>query len=485
MRFGYASAEAEGTRDPNLLIKGYLDPGRLVVEALDGHRFVFLGNKGSGKSAIARHLTLTKSNYDFFITTIYLADFPYQDLTSVRLDNSKDKYRAIWGSLLLLVLLESFYSDNGASHERSEQFTAALGILKEAGFLPHADFAEAIEKTHKLAIKFSAIPGVEAAYDSTRKGLPGIQTHDAPFFFQRLKALTSGFHSESKHILFVDGLDDSLSVGSVVLEPLSALLRETDRLNTFFRDKRVPAKIIVLCRTELFDRLPGSNNNKIRQDSAMQIDWYQDPREPNRASLIRLANLRASLSASTKVDLFASVFPPQISYRASAQFLLDQTRHTPRDFLQLLRHLQYFAGDRERISEYQVSSGIGSYSRDSFLPEIIDELDAYFDRDIIEYAFRVFRKLKKRRFRLREIEAICNQSGSIAMKTLEPVLAAMFDCSALGNYSAVSMNGRSQLRYTFRYRNRGSEINLDEGLVFHRGLWPALNLLPEENSQSF
>jgi len=63
----------------------------------------------------------------------------------------------------------------------------------------------------------------------------------------------------------------------VQYKSLSALVYETDRLKITFMNNGVGAKIIILCRTDLFERLPGPNKNKIRQDSSYEIDWYRRP----------------------------------------------------------------------------------------------------------------------------------------------------------------------------------------------------------------
>lgn len=477
IRFGYASAEAEGTSDPELLIKGYFDPANLIPQVLGPDRFLFLGPKGSGKSSIARHLVLSKSDPNLFVTPIYLADFPYRDLpafTTVS-NSSEKKYPEFWGCLMLLLILESFSHDNGGTHVDSGQFISAIRVLRDAGFLPHGEFAGVLENTKKLAMKLSAIPGFEASYESSGADMSS-RPHNIPFLLQKLRTLVAGFRSESKHVVIIDGLDDALSFGNPVLEPLSALMRETDRLNIRFKTSAIPAKIVVLCRTELFDRLPGSNNNKLRQDSAVQIDWYRTPRDPDSVWLVALANLRASMDTSQPINLFTSAFPPVIGYTSPTQFLLELTRHTPRDFLQLLKHIQYFAGDSTRLSEEQIFSGTSSYQRDYFLPEIMDELDGYFERRLIEDVFQLFRRLRKRRFVFDELLKLCESTYTVEKRSLIDILQAMFDCSALGNWTEARTTHGPSLRYTFRYRNRGSEINLDEGMVLHRGLWRALNL---------
>lgn len=82
LRFGWASAEEEGASEPDLLLDGFLDVDGIIEEARNGHKFLFMGYKGSGKSAISEHMRLTaQSNPQQFVTTAFLADFPYSDFS--------------------------------------------------------------------------------------------------------------------------------------------------------------------------------------------------------------------------------------------------------------------------------------------------------------------------------------------------------------------------------------------------------------------
>ena len=51
IRFGKASAEAESAAAPELLLAGYLDHEGFTTQASSGDAFLFLGYKGSGKTA--------------------------------------------------------------------------------------------------------------------------------------------------------------------------------------------------------------------------------------------------------------------------------------------------------------------------------------------------------------------------------------------------------------------------------------------------
>ena len=245
------------------------------------------------------------------------------------------------------------------------------------------------------------------------------------------------------------------------------------RLNTGFRRNGVPFKIVILCRTDLFERIPGSNKNKIRQDCSVELDWYQDPSEPGTSSLIQIATLRAGRSLSGNIDIFNKFFPTRIDEVDTKKSLLDMTRHTPRDFLRLLSHIQEFArGDK--LSATEVKSGMREYSNKYFLPEIRDELNGYADPDEISRIVSALGRLRKRDFRLTElIESSRTSAKPLSSERILDIVEALFQCSALGN---LHHRPSGTTFYTFKYRNRHSPFNESENVILHRGLWKALNL---------
>jgi len=163
------------------------------------------------------------------------------------------------------------------------------------------------------------------------------------FFVDRLRQVAQHLRSSARHLVVIDGLDDILTSRKAQFDALAALLLAASRLNLEFQRSGTNAKIIVLCRTDIYEKLPGANKNKIRQDSAVHLDWYKDPRQPEDSNLIKLVNLRAQLADSSITNLFQRFFPSQVEDRPVSPFLLELTRHTPRDFIQILKHIQEFS----------------------------------------------------------------------------------------------------------------------------------------------
>src|SRR5689334_1927335 len=93
--FGFTSAEKEGAENPALLREGFFDVGGVRDQALRGSQFLFLGYKGSGKSAISEHLRLiADADSSLFVHPMVLADFPFTDFGKVLRgsDDTKSRY---------------------------------------------------------------------------------------------------------------------------------------------------------------------------------------------------------------------------------------------------------------------------------------------------------------------------------------------------------------------------------------------------------
>ena len=90
----------------------------------------------------------------------------------------------------------------------------------------------------------------------------------------------------------------------------------------------------------MYEKLPGPNKNKTRQDFAVELDWYHNPKKPSSSKLIHLVNKRAQLKDESIKNLFLKFLPRKINDTSILTYFLNLTRHTPRDFIQLLHHIQ-------------------------------------------------------------------------------------------------------------------------------------------------
>ncbi|MFD2234107.1 P-loop ATPase, Sll1717 family [Phaeospirillum tilakii] len=474
IRFGYASAETEGARDPQLLKEGYFDLNGASDQALNGQKFLFLGYKGSGKSAIGERIRITcEPKYNFFVKQVVLADFPFSLFSKIiRGDSDPEaKYPTAWSWILLIYLLESFAKDEGASHHNPHSLPEVVNALGKMGLCPAKDASSIVRISSKANFKLT-IPSVfEGSF-----GIGDLRpASEIPSFVESLKILACGVKTNNRHYVVIDGLDDILTKKGTQYTSIGYLIYEVDRLNNMLYAHNVPAKIILLCRTDIFERVDGANKNKVRQDSSVDINWYHDTRKPENSALISAANLRARVSLCQDVDIFRDFITSNIDGQDQRTYLLDMTRHTPRDFLQLLKCIQDFSEPHKKISSDCVKGGMRKYSIEYFLPEIRDELVGYTNPEEGDAIFDIISAIKKRDFTYEEAVTVANKvAPDMAEKRVYAVFKAMFECGAIGN---VQHTPGGTTHFTFKYRNRQSVFKKNERLILHKELWKALNLI--------
>ena len=296
---------------------------------------------------------------------------------------------------------------------------------------------------------------------------------DIQYLLTTLQDVCYSIQCEGQHIVIIDGLDDVLTKRNKQYVSLSSLILAADRVNRKLKGNKVKAKIVILCRTDLFERLPSPNKNKIKQDSAVILDWYQDVKDIKSTNLIKLINLRTALSLKKDIDIF-ELLPQSIQDGTPlAKTLVDYTRHTPRDIVQLLNKVQDHLKDKKskerNPTSDTVKNGLRTYSFDYLVPEIKDELEGYLTKEEIENVILLLGSMKNNRFSYKELETQKNSDARFKSVDLQKIIPILFDCNAIGN---VNPGGY----HSWKFRNRYSYFNPNEDIEIHRGLRKGLNL---------
>ena len=476
IEFGKATGEQEGIDFPALIKDSFLDKENILDSILGGGKSLVLGFKGSGKSTIGEKIRLdcypASKDSNICATVNHLADFPFKSFAKICPGGAEpeSKYPTSWQYLLLTTIITSFLSDPRGQDTENLEFRENISKMTTAGMLPAKSLKHMALQASKSSFKISLAKLLEYTKETSERN----SDQDLMFLdvVDVIKEIVSDFRTQSTHLLVIDGLDDVLTTRDVQLQALSALIFESNRLNIWFKREKIPAKIITLCRTDIFERLPIPNKNKIKQDSAIVLDWYHDPGTPEKSMLVKLANLRAGLSIEREIDIFSELFHSSIEGKPSAQFLLEHTRHTPRDFIQLLNGCKDF-DTGGKIGRQTVIKGIRKYSIDYFLPEIEDELVGYANYDLFLKFKNAASKLKKREFEYSSLYSNFEPDQNYGEPELYELLKALFKCSAIGNKWKIGGSDR----YEFVYRNPHAEFDKSKTIVIHKGLWKSLNLI--------
>lgn len=465
IEFGLTDAQSEGRRYPSLLTKGYLDLMHVVEKALSPGKFLFLGYKGSGKSALSAHLYLTnKDRRKNIIHEIMMKAFPYKLFGKIVKGEAEPeaKYPLAWRWILLMYVLYSFDLDNTVNGIDPFEWNETVKELQKSHLFPITTISDLVSKTSKRTFKINlkfVEYETETAYNT--------QGIDVNLLVNHLQRLLSNIKSDNNHYLIIDGLDDFLSARDSQNNSITSLINESKDLNNWFIENGINFKIIVLCRKDVFDRLSDPNKNKIRQDYSFFINWFDESEtdDYSQSNLIKLANIRGNLTFSDIGDIFSRFFPSSYDSKPIYQALLEYKRHTPRDFLCLLKHIQESCRGT-KVTDRDIQSGIKSYSSEYFVGEIRDEMAGYVKPQDIELTFSLMSDFRKRDFKLSDIQTYTSQKDAYSELDLSRIFSVLFECSAIGHMR--------DNRHYIKYRNPHMTFSANETIILHKGLWKGL-----------
>lgn len=500
--FGLTQAEDEAKTNPKLLQEGFVDLNGECGSLLNSSKFLVLGGKGTGKSAIAQHLQLSRP----CVSVVRLQHYHYNDILKIA-GNRQSYIPRAWSWLMLLSLfcsfmkakepigtaagLESLYRALEASGLVGPDSTMNPSFIEELFLACRRDGFKS-----KIAAAYRAVlePGTTISHQA--QTLQGQADFDLSQFVRILESALVGTPTSYRHFLIIDDTDKirdtNRNLDQSSLVSLLELIQEASHLNDLFAATN-GAKIIVLCRTELIERLPGPKVTPIIQDYSLELNWYASCEE-GVIPLIRVANQRASFQCGENVDVFLDYMPEMVGRRIdpltatnkrvghrylpiepvpSLGFLLDRTRYTPRDVVSLLRHIQKYSPET-KASQRGISAGLGKYAQTYFVTEIRDELDGYLLASELESLMEVFGTIRDELFRIEDISKLLPARHR---ERLPEMLKDLFNCGAIGNWEGP---GNPVLR-TYRYRFPDCRLNLRGRMALHPALGIAINALPAED----
>jgi len=474
IEFGMTAAENEKLEHPELLLSGFLDPEGSIESLTRGSKFLVLGPKGSGKSAIAARLELLSDPVNTYSArTFMLEDFPFKSFFGVLPGTESYEVRLPnhWEFILLMALMDSYVRDQKHASAFVERNKALLDGLAEAGLLPVADLRSVVKTTTES--KFRArIPNI---LEYERKN----GSEEAPSVHAMHRALQEAvyeYQSPRLHLIIIDGLDDVLTGSEKQFQALAALIVASDRINRRLAQKKCNAKFILLCRTDLFNHLDDPNTNKIKQDHSIVLDWFQDQSDLKDSRLVQVLDLRASLAAGRSIKTFIDLFDCRSVYgKPPVQAILENTRHRPRDMLQAMKHIQQVTTTK-KVLEPHVEAGLKQYAKAYFVPELKNELSGFLRKEEIAYALTLIQSLHSRRFTYGQLQAAHKKLQQTHQTDfdLSKLVTALYETSVLGNTFEGGSDGREYVK--FRYRNPHSDFNPNENLILHYALSRGLNI---------
>lgn len=474
--FGFADAEKEYTRVPEIFESAFYDPGNTVDKLINKHYFMLIGRKGVGKSAVkAKIQSLASHSNDMYALPMQLNDFEFSTFSKTKVDKyvtGTQKYKDSWDFILLLMSYKFLYQRLEITE--AEEFTGMINLLERLGFPLEIGYRKDVNRLSKLKLGVNVkIFDIEFEKEFGTKPISYLE-RISTINEKLLSVLSRVWLDNKKFLILIDGLDDILRYKKNQLEILSSLIRSVDYLNDKMLTMGIKIKIILFIREDIVNNVTDPDLNKIKRDGAIVLNWN------NRLEDLKsIVNLRFKYSGVLDDELssyWEKLFPRTIRNKNSWTYILDHTLYKPRDILQFLKSCQELYPNNSKLSYSEIRNALKTYSREYFIEEMKNEITGFINDEYINTLPSVFQKIGERSFSFIEFSRMMEEQGmskSVSEADIKYLLLLLFEAGYIGHLLPNTRSGKSVI---FKYRNANSQIDYSQKFLIHKGLYNGLGV---------
>jgi cold shock CspA family protein len=446
-----------------------------VNSILNKSKYYIIGRKGSGKSSISEYL-LSLKGHDTFSEKLSFKNFPFNELYN--LDNQKytppNQYITLWKYLIYSTVAKLMVKNENIDDE----------VRKKLGEIYSQDPIRSLSRTinHWTSAEFGAsIIGTGGTLKLSRD----IKGQSASWIekVSDLEDIILEHCDDSKYFIIFDELDeDYRTIKSSEHEQynylLTSLFKAVQDVKYTFNSTRVNICPIVFLRDDIYALIKDADKNKWR-DFKIEIEWTTE-------KIKKLLAYRITKDANGDKELhfqnaWGLIFDKDEIKTGSGRNTLESfdyiTRSThlrPRDYI---RYIQACAEEtinknRPKISNQTikfVDRAFSNYLKD----EIVDEV--YPLLPDVEEVLQIVSNLRKWAFSATEFKTEYMKylkTKTVSEENVDFVLDILYKFSVLGNQD----KRRVDTLY-FKYMHTNMNLNRNEKLVVHRGLFKALQIM--------
>jgi hypothetical protein len=323
--FGAPAAE----RDIAKGLKDYFVESEAFRRVYSGGKFIVLGNRGAGKSAIFKVIAERERQNGTLIIELTPEDYSYEMLSSVMLGEKAGSwakhgaYAAAW-KYLIYVLIMKLLTEQSANFKKG----------------PEAKIYAYLRDNHKgfqgnpIAVLISYLKRMEGLkigpYEASIKSKELIKLYRLEEINELLPALTE-MCQKQKLLVLVDELDRGWDASEDAKAFVAGLFQAVISINELTPNLRV----IVSLRMELYDSIPALYEDAQKYRDVMEIISWDE------ASLLQLVAKRIrhtvqGLTDNNDIECWNNVFAETLDYRQTKSFnyLVDRTLYRPREIIQ-------------------------------------------------------------------------------------------------------------------------------------------------------
>ncbi|MBQ2395784.1 MAG: hypothetical protein II304_01910 [Bacteroidales bacterium] len=476
--FYFGTVEAEGENKNGLSLVDYFEDYLNILGDIDQQRFIFVGRKGTGKSAIAKYLKdRSDKENNSFAAILKMSDFSKEKVIQNSEENISCEMIFEW--LILVNLTKLIVKSNSSTY--TNEYTKLKKFLERNTGSVDIDKLEINEKIISQGVNFDVLKHISAFKTAIENNIDKRLTK-APFYKmidplkEILKKILSFQDSKDNEFwLMFDDLDVNYKINDETSnDTIMNLLRIVKRYNTeILKDANV--NILVFIRKDIKDIIVSKYNDSAKLFSSYSIDinWYTEDNDENGIPLKRMINKRIGLNFKEKNIQYNENNPwnnlfylTYYSDKPSFKYVLDLTFYRPRDVITFLSEVTKFSFDWP-ISENNFSKIVKNYLQTNF-NEISSELNLYFNDNDKGKIFEIFKLIAQsdKKYTREEVEnKLVNLDCKLQSKKIVDLLLDY------GLLMFLDDNGNVRISYREadleRYSSKDQNIALTKSLYYY------------------
>jgi hypothetical protein len=472
---GLSSAEAEALQFSDRFRESFVDVDGIYGAIRNRDVFYLIGPKGAGKSAIAEfaRLDAIADSYAFFADVTQISDLPHGAVGKLIAgggESTEFQYIRSWKYLLCLRLYQSLAKEPGLESDANIGSADLEFLLSRSGLLEAETLADMVIKSKRQTL-LAKLKGIGVA----RETLQDFERINADTLYETLRDYILHLRPQKQHIIFLDGLDTVFSTSASLQNSISGLLQASYDLNMEMKKRDFPYTFVVLVRDDMLDRVSTPDISKHTHDFGRRLRWFSVSTRPEETQLWAIVNKRASLLSGREFYAEVELLGDTPGGPTNAvKWIFERSRHRPRDVIMFMNEVLRITHGR-KATGVELDAAYNRYSETCFLKEIKDELKAHLEAGGRDQAMLLLKLVGNTDFVRDDAIEASKQSDQIDSGQVDNLLAALFECSAIGHV-VQHQSGAGARNFIFKYRNDAETYVPTRPMMVHRGLWRVLNI---------
>lgn len=477
---GVPEAEAEATTSTfklDGLFEDYLD----ILERLNNERFIVLGRKGTGKSAVGEYILSTaQTEPNMFCEFIKKNDVDIEKIVQIGKEEGVVIETTLLYKWIVLTKLVSLFAQNQSLACQAGMEHLSNFIKRNRGFVNINNYeVKEVIIQNGLSVNIEHFKRYLKASGHVSTQYKGEKAEFYKLIPDLEKAVIDILKKDSQnsYVLMFDDLDIGLNINnSESINTLQELIRIVKYYNNdIFARNSINAKIIVFLRTDIQKHLVYSADMpKIFSSYSTELRWFEDFYRSNETKLLlrKFINKRIQINFHNKGYKLNNNGDPWTSFidewsfnngKTGFKYIIDHTFFRPRDLILFFKDIDSLDLDLP-ISSADINNILMNKYVVDMVSDIKGELSICYDNKEIEFIFSSLKECLDRNRTPFTYETLVEKLKRNGLaERAEVIVSDLFDYSLIGNYDASG-------NVNFKFREPYGQIvsmQKDEKFILH------------------